>query len=70
MTLFMGVHCKIRKGLIRLITGWNQHIFAIRAVALVSFYFATRQSYKKQQTLSIFSKSYSTISVSLSVGTP
>jgi hypothetical protein len=54
MTLFMGVHCEIRKGLIRLITGWNQHIFAIRAVALVSFYFATRQSYKKQQTLSIF----------------
>jgi hypothetical protein len=58
-----GVHCEIRKGLICLITGitqdnsnQNQYIFAIRAVALVTFYFATHQSYRKQQTPSIFQK--------------
>jgi hypothetical protein len=71
------VHYEIRKGLICLITGitqdnsnQNQHTFAIRAVALVSFYFATHQSYKKQQTPSIFQKFFQHFSFFLSVRTP
>jgi hypothetical protein len=62
MALFIGVQCEIMKGLIWLTTcttqdytNHNQDIFAIRAVALVSFYFAMRQSYKKNNKSWAFS---------------
>jgi hypothetical protein len=72
-----GVHCEIRKGLICLITGipqdnsnQNQYIFAIRAVALVTFYFATHQSNRKNKPQAFSKKFFQHFSFFLSIGTP